>query len=117
MLNGRTLPPWQPLGAILFNMATNRALEPSKAREADSYLGEADGAHVWLIYRPNLDWLKSPAAALTLKRAKNFVATDPDKRHLVFAPARYVSQKMLTELNLPVEFVSLPFALYRIDRS
>ena len=117
LLNGESLPPWEPLGAMLFNMATNRALDSGTAREADLYLGEADGRHVWLIYRPDLDWLKSPAAALTLSRAKDFATTDPDKQHLVFAPARYVSQKMLAEYNIPVEFAPLPFALYRMDRS
>jgi len=35
----------------------------------------------------------------------------------VFAPARFVSQKMLNEQNLPVEFAPLPFALYRIERT
>ena len=117
LLSGDTLPPYEGLGAALFHMATNRALDPSAVREADCYLGEADGQHVWLIYRPDLDWLKSPEAALTLTRARGFAARSPDQRHLVFAPARYVSQKMLAEHNIPVEFVPLPFALYRIDRS
>lgn len=117
VLNGETLPPFAGLGAALFHMATSRALDPSAPREADFYLGATEGQHVWLIYRPDLDWLKTPEAALTLSRAKAFAATDPDKRHLVFAPARFVSQKMLAEQNIPVEFVPLPFALYRIDRS
>ena len=117
LLTGEILPPYQGLGAALFHMATNRALEPEAVREADCYLGEAGGQYVWLIYKPDLDWLKSPEAAFTLTRAKAFASADPEKRHLVFAPARYVSQKMLTERNIPVEFVPLPFALYRIDRS
>jgi adenine-specific DNA-methyltransferase len=117
VLTGEALPPFPGIGAALYHMATNRALDPAAIREDDFYLGEADGRHVWLIYRPDLDWLKTPDAALTLARAKSIAATDPDKRHLVFAPARYVSQKMLAEQNLPVEFVPLPFALYRIDRS
>ena len=116
LLSGESLPSWEPLGAMLFNMATNRALNPETVREADSYLGEADGQHVWLIYRPDLDWLKSPAAALTLTRAQEIAAAAPDKRNLVIAAARYVSQKMLAKQNIPVEFVPLPFALYRIDR-
>ncbi len=81
------------------------------------YLGATKSQHVWLIYQPDLEWLKSQDAALTLPRARSFAASDAEKRHLVFAPARYVSQKMLAEQNLPVEFVPLPFALYRIDRS
>ena len=116
LLTGETLPAYDGLGAALFHMATNRAFDPKSLHEADCYLGEADGRHVWLIYKPDLDWLKSPEAALTLTRARDFAARDPEKRHLVFAPARYVSQKMLTEEDIPVEFVPLPFALYRIDR-
>ena len=117
VLSGETLPPYTGLGAALFHMATNHALDPAAVREDDFYLGATEGQHVWLIYRPDLDWLKSPEAALTLARAKSFAASAPEKRHLVFAPARFVSQKMLAEQNIPVEFVPLPFALYRIDRS
>ncbi|MEJ0011250.1 MAG: site-specific DNA-methyltransferase [Bauldia sp.] len=117
VLTGRTLPSFVGIGAELFRMATNRALVPAAVREEDFYLGEADGQHVWLIYRPDLEWLKTADSALTLSRAKAFAAADSKRRHLVFAPARYVSQKMLDEQNIPVEFVPLPFALYRIDRS
>jgi len=117
ILSGETLPSFDGLGSVLFHMATARAFDPATMREDDFYLGAVEGQHVWLIYKPDLDWLKSPDAALTLKRAKSFAETDPDARHLVFAPARYVSQKMLAEQNIPVEFVPLPFALYRIDRS
>ena len=117
VLNGETLPPFAGLGAALFHMATNRALDPAQMREEDFYLGATESQHVWLIYKPDLDWLKTPEAALTLARARTFAATDSEKRHLVFAPARFVSQKMLAEQNIPVEFVPLPFALYRIDRS
>ena len=117
LLTGETLPSWDGLGAALFHMATNRPVDPRSLREPDWYLGEADGQHLWLIYRDDLDWLKSPQAALTLTRAKAFAAEHPEHRHLVFAPARYVSQKMLDDKRIPVEFVPLPFALYRIDRS
>lgn len=117
VLSGETLPPYASLGVALFHMATNHALDPAAVREDDFYLGPTENLHVWLIYKPDLDWLKSPEAALTLARAKAFAASDPDKRHLVFAPARFVSQKMLAEQTIPVEFVPLPFALYRIDRS
>ena len=116
VLSGETLPSYIGLGGALFHMATSRAFDPSLAQEDEFYLGAVDGRHVWLIYKPDLDWLKSPEAALTLTRAKAMAAERPDEHHLVFAPARYVSQKMLAEQGLPVEFVPLPFALYRIDR-
>jgi adenine-specific DNA-methyltransferase len=117
VLSGETLPSFAGLGSVLFHMATVQAFDSSAMREDEFYLGATEGQHVWLIYKPDLDWLKSPDAALTLKRAKEFAVTDTDARHLVFAPARYVSQKMLAEQNIPVEFAPLPFALYRIDRS
>ena len=117
VLTGEALPSYEGLGGALFHMATSRALDPARVREADFYLGGANGQHVWLIYRPDLNWLKSPESAFTLARAKQFAETAPDMRHLVIAPARFVSQKMLAEQNIPVEFVPLPFALYRIDRS
>lgn len=117
VLSGEALPPFAGLGAALFHMATSHALDPALVREDDFYLGSTNDQHIWLIYKPDLDWLKSPEAALTLARAKAFAASAPEKRHLVFAPARFVSQKMLAEQNIPVEFVPLPFALYRIDRS
>ncbi|MYH15987.1 MAG: site-specific DNA-methyltransferase [Gammaproteobacteria bacterium] len=117
LLTGKTLPPWDQLGAVLFHMATSRTAATPSQREADYYVGEADGQHVWLIYKPDLEWLKTSDAALTLSRASEIAAHDPDARHLVFAPARYVSQKMLADQGIPVEFAPLPFALYRVDRS
>jgi adenine-specific DNA-methyltransferase len=117
VLSGESLPSYLAIGAALFHMATNQALDPKAIRQKDFYLGETESQHVWLIYKPDLDWLKTPDAALTLARAKAFAEAKSGKRHLVFAPARFVSQKMLAEQNIPVEFVPLPFALYRIERS
>lgn len=117
LLQGENLPNWKELGKILFNMATNTVIEVKNMRQKDFYLGEAGGQHLWLIYKDNLDWLKSPNAALTLDRAREIAMTDPSSKHLVFAPARFVSQKLLNEENIPVEFVPLPYSLYRIEGS
>ena len=117
LLNGENLPSFEALGAALFHMATNRTFEPTALREGDFYVGEAGGRHIWLIYRPDCEWLKSDEAALTLTRARDFVAAKPEGEHLVFAAARFADRAILDEENLPVEFAPLPFALYRVDRS
>jgi adenine-specific DNA-methyltransferase len=117
ILTGETLPDYAALGGVLFHMATSRPLDPAGIDEAAYYLGASESRHVWLIYRPDLDWLKSPEAALTLSFAQAIAEAKSDRPHLVFAPARFVSQKMLAERNIPVEFAPLPFALYRIERS
>lgn len=118
LLTGEALPSFESLGSVLFHMATNQAFDPAQMSEQDGlgYLGESPAYHVWLIYKPDLDFLKSRDAALTLAKAKALVEVKSGKRHLVFAPARFVSQKMLNDENLPVEFAPLPFALYRIER-
>ena len=74
---------------------------------------------MWLVYEPKLRFLKSPAAALTLSMARAFAdwgkarnsGQGDGKRHLVFAPAKYLSNKQLLEHG--VEYAPLPFALYR----
>jgi adenine-specific DNA-methyltransferase len=120
MLTGECLPGYGQLGALLFHMATNEVVDPSKVQEsADGvgYLGQSASFHVWLIYKPDFEFLKSRDSALTLSRARAFAESYPGKRHLVFAPAKFVSQKMLDEEQVPVEFAPLPWALYRVDRS
>ncbi|WP_201221603.1 hypothetical protein [Halochromatium roseum] len=73
--------------------------------------------HLWLIYEPDLTFLQSRDAALTLSRARALAAAKPDKPNLVFAAARFVSQRILNEERLNVEFAPLPFALYRVERT
>ncbi|MCC5958441.1 MAG: site-specific DNA-methyltransferase [Rhodobacteraceae bacterium] len=117
ILTGQDLPSFAALAGVLFHMATSQPLDTTQMDEGRAYVGHASGTHVWLIYRPDLDWLKSPEAALTLSFARSVAEAQPNARHLVFAPARYVSQRLLDAEGLPVEFVPLPFALYRVERA
>ena len=122
LLTGEHLPDFEQLGSLLFHMATNEA-RPAAAEPEEvagcGYLGATSARHLWLIYRPELGFLKSREAALTLSRAEAIARAKPDRPHLVFAPARFVSQQLLKEARLPVpvEFAPLPFALYRVERS
>jgi adenine-specific DNA-methyltransferase len=137
LLSGESLPSFDALGAWLFHTATGGTLLPAPKDAPAWYLGEAKEAHVWLVYQPDLMFLKSPEAALTLSRAKAFadwgkayeksrsshyeisasssennsIVALPCKRHLVFAPAKYLSNKQLLEHG--VDYAPLPFALYR----
>ena len=120
MLTGEHLPDFAQLGALLFHTATSEALDPATATAPDAqglgYLGESAAFHVWLIYRPELAFLQSREAALTLAKARMLAEAKSGKRHLVFAPAKFVSQKLLDDERIPVEFAPLPWALYRVER-
>ena len=119
LLSGEQLPAFDALGAWLFHTATGGTLSSPPKDTPAWYLGEAKDRHVWLIYRPDLVFLKSPDAALTLSRAREFhdwgraydSRHNQPKRHLVFAPAKYLSNRQLQEHG--VDYAPLPFALYR----
>jgi len=123
MLSGEHLPSWQALGEWLFHTATGGTLPPLPADAPAWYLGRTTSQHVWLLYQPDLAWLKSPQAALTLSMAQQLQAWGAEadgqadaqegtrRSHLVFAPAKYLSNKQLKEHGL--DFAALPFALYR----
>ena len=120
LLTGEDLPAVEGLAALLYHTATSQAFDQSKLKPEPAIgdgvmqLGDANGRHLWLIYKPDLDWLKSGEAALTLSRARAIAAAEAGD-HLVFAPAKFVSRELLTQERLPVEYAPLPFALYRVE--
>jgi adenine-specific DNA-methyltransferase len=116
ILTGKSLPDYETIGAWLFHTATGEPLSTGKISKRNWYLGESSAYHVWLVYQPNLDFLKSTKAALTFELAEKIAksADHKGKRHLVFAPAKYVPNKTL--LPMRVEYAPLPFALYRVEK-
>jgi adenine-specific DNA-methyltransferase len=120
LLSGERLPAFEALGAWLFYTATGGTLKPLPKRAPTHYLAEAQDKHVWLIYQPELSFLKGAQAALTLSVAQNMQAWGlahdkalghAPKGHLVFAPAKYLSNKQLKDHGM--DYAPLPFALYR----
>lgn len=113
ILTGENLPDYQAIGSWLFHTATGEALSVKNIKEKEYFLGESNAYCVWFIYKPSLEFLKSRDAALTLLFAET-IAKNKNKKHLVFAPAKYVPNKTL--LPLGVEYAPLPFALYRVEK-
>jgi adenine-specific DNA-methyltransferase len=119
MLSGEALPTREALAEWLFHTATGGTLPPPRKGAPQHYLAATRAQHVWLVYEPDLAFLKSPAAALTLPLAQTLAAWGREAdaasgerhSHLVFAPAKYLSHAQLREHG--VEFAALPFALYR----
>lgn len=120
LLTGEDLPELQPLAALLYHTATSQAFEANQLAPAPDIgegvhrLGTANGRHLWLFYKPDLDWLKSGEAALTLSKARAIAETE-EGEHLVFSPAKFVSRDLLKSQNIRVEYAPLPYALYRVE--
>lgn len=120
ILSGAALPDASAMAGLLWHTATATPLladamtEASDIGEGVSRLGEFAGRTYWLIYRADLDWLKSAEAALSLSKARAIAATAAGN-HLVFAPAKFVSRELLSRERLDVDYAPLPFALYRLE--
>lgn len=120
LLTGADLPDAAAMAALLYHTATAQAFDAATLQaipdigEGVWHMGNAAGRGLWLIYKPDLEWLKSSEAALSLSRARA-IAAHAAGDHLVFAPAKFVSRELLASERLPVEFAPLPFALYRVE--
>ena len=120
LLTGDDLPELQPLAALLYHTATSQAFDSSQLEAAPDIgegvhrLGTANGRHLWLFYKPDLDWLKSGEAALTLSKARAIAETE-EGEHLVFSPAKFVSLDLLKSQNIRAGYAPLPYALYRVE--
>jgi len=77
---------------VAFHTATGEALATSKVRKGEWYLGEMPGIPRVLVYEPDLEFLKSSQAALTLelaeKIAKDTGTIKSGKKTFGFAPAK-----------------------------
>ncbi len=79
----------------------------------DGFIGETELYRVHLFYKAEKKWLASNDAALTEQLVEKMQAGNKEKKRLlVFAAAKFMSQKELTRLG--VEFCQLPYAIHRI---
>ena len=120
ILSGEGLPDPAAMAGLLWHTATAQPFDPASMTpapqigESMARLGEFAGRTYWLIYRDDLDWLKSGEAALSLSKARA-IAETATGNHLVFAPAKFVSRELLARERLDVDYAPLPFALYRLE--
>jgi adenine-specific DNA-methyltransferase len=116
LLTGKALPAFEALAKYVFYTATGRTLATvakQPANGGDGFIGEVEHYRVHLLYQPDQAWLRSEAAVLTETKVEAIVAGRPaGQRSLVFAAAKYLSQKDLTGRG--VEFCQLPYAIHRI---
>lgn len=113
LLTGDGLPAFDALARYVFYTATGQSLEKVGKPATDGLIGKTDLFRVHLFYQPDKEWLRSNDAALNSERVEAIAKRNKDgKRSIVFAVAKFMSQKVLTEER--IEFCQLPYAVHRI---
>lgn len=113
LLTGKGLPSYEALAQYVFYTATGRSLEAVAKPSVDGLVGETDLYRIHLFYKPEASWLRSNEAALNNDKLEAIKASGAKgKRTIVFAVAKFMSQKELTKNR--IEFCQLPYAVHRI---
>ena len=107
------LPDYDTLARYVGHTATGATLDKIQ-RGADGFFAEVGGVRLYLIYKPDRDFLVSRESSLSLERAERIskAARMKKKSAIVFAAAKFVPQSALTPLH--VTFCQLPYAIYRV---
>lgn len=110
---GPGMPSYETLARYVFYTATGRSLEKVAAPKADGFIGETEVFRLHLIYKPDKEWLRGNEGALDLKKLEAIEKGNKGgKRAIVFAVAKFMSQKELSARR--IEFCQLPYAVHKI---
>jgi adenine-specific DNA-methyltransferase len=112
VLSGAEMPAYIELAQYAFFTATGEKLDLTGIDESRWYLGESRQYQVYLLYKPDIEFLKENPLNLEFAREKlppfeRFV----DKPRLVIASHKYVDDFRLQEMG--IEFCQLPFSIYK----
>ena len=108
MLTGENLPDYETLARHLVYTATG--LAPDKIRNTkDSFFYETSDQLFYLIYEPNLAFLRNADSALNSDRAERIAKQTKKKKKtaVVFATHKFMGQKELTQMG--ITFCGLPY--------
>ena len=113
MLTGEALPSYETLAAYLLyttSGATHDAGELEQ-KNGDGLFHSGDEVDYYLLYKSNLEYLRSKESMLNLDRAERIRDTSCQngKKAIVYAAGKYISQRDLTGMR--ITFCQLPHAL------
>ncbi len=115
LLKGKSLPDYKQLAEYVFYTATGKSLDILPKTNPSWFIGETSAYKLHLVYKPDLDFLKSKESALHLDLAEKIKKfnNQSKKISLVFAPARYFTQKELLK-DYNIQFCQLPYDIHKI---
>ena len=114
MLRGKNLPEYSELAAYLLYTASGLSVSGELQAQNDDGLFYSNGdTDYYLLYRPDIEWLRSNAAILNEEQARRIHAVGRKAR--VFAADKYMGQRFLTDLG--ITFCQIPYELHRPVRA
>lgn len=108
LLKGKKMPAYKDLARYVFFTATGEQLDDAQVDEKHFYLGESRNYQVYLLYKPDMEFLKHRPLDLDFVKS---LGKPKNKTRLVIASHKYVDDFVLHDTR--VEFCQLPFAIYR----
>jgi adenine-specific DNA-methyltransferase len=108
LLQGNKLPSFEDLAGYVFYTATGEDFDERAINKKTGFIGTSARYDVYLLYEPDLDYLKKTALTLDMARG---LPKGGGKRRLVFAPTKYLDAIHLEEHR--IDFCQLPFEIYK----
>ncbi|WP_219898529.1 site-specific DNA-methyltransferase [Phormidesmis priestleyi] len=110
ILEGNSLPAYEDLARYVFYTATGDEFDLTKVEVDRYFIGESNDFEVYLLYQPDLNYLRS--TALDLGKAEKLGLPKPNsKKRLFFAPMKYLDIDTLERYR--IEYCQLPFEIYK----
>jgi len=100
ILTGDVLPAYDALAKYVFYTATGKSLDKDVKEKPDYFVGETDLYEVYLVYKPDMAFLRSNDSALNAVKLEAIAGRKSKKEKLVFATAKYMGQKELSQQNI-----------------
>ena len=113
MLGRKVLPSYEDLARYVFYTATGEEWNSKKMRKSRHYIGDSRLYEVYLLYKPNGDFLMN--SALTLDMVQKLPHAAAGKTRIFFAAVRHVDEDILRILN--IKYCQLPFEIYKMKET
>jgi len=108
LLKADELPSYADLASYVFYTATGEDFDTARINRKTGFIGESAQYDVYLLYDPDIEYLKNTALTLDLARS---LPKGSGKKRLVFAPTKYLDGIHLDQYR--IDFCQLPFEIYK----
>ena len=114
MLTGESLPEFSVLAANLLHTTSGISVgsDTLDPQNSDGLFYSDDNNDYYLLYKPDLDYLRSDDAIFNLERAERIrgASNENGRKAIIYAAGKYIGQRELTDMG--IIFCQLPDALH-----